>query len=193
MPRSTADRSLRSELVEALDHARFAGADPLGKARFLAPAAEVLPAPGAQVAPEVAAWQAALTQRLERWRTDLAGRLAAGETPKPWAKALGPAPADPEIRARWADAVAHVALYRAAHHVEGDTLFGPDPPLGTPSSAAAMRAKRASLTAQELAGNARQANGPGSPSLSRAQSPAGPRVIPPESRPPAPKPPTLRR
>jgi hypothetical protein len=138
-------------LVQTLDRARFAGSDPLGRARPAPLAAGVLPAPGAQVAPDVAAWQASLAARLEAWRDELAARLGAGEEPPDWAAPLGPAPADPSPRDTWARAVAHIALYRAAYRVEEDSLLGPDVSLGSPKSPARATAARAAAIAEQLA------------------------------------------
>lgn len=187
-----APASSPAQLVEALELARFSGSDPLGRARGLAPLAGVLPAPGAQVAPDVAAWQRGLAARLDNWRIDLAKRLAAGEKAPQWAAQLGSPPKDPETRATWADAVAQVALYRATHHVEGDSLLGPRVALGSPGSVARLRATRASALAEELTGR----TGPVSPTQTPALAahsfgPSALRVIPSESRPTAPKPPRL--
>lgn len=140
-------------LVDALDRARFSGADPAGRARPAPLAAGVLPAPGPQVAPDVAAWQTSLGRRLESWRDDLAARLAAGEDPPSWAATLGAAPAGPEARQTWAAAVAQVALYRVVHRVEGEALLGPDVALGTPASRARVTAQAAVASAEQLAGS----------------------------------------
>jgi conjugative relaxase-like TrwC/TraI family protein len=140
-------------LVGALDRARFSGADPAGRARPAPLAAGVLPAPGAQVAPDVAAWQTSLARRLESWRDDLARRLDVGEVPPQWAARLGPAPTDPEERQTWAAKIAQVALYRVVHRVEGDSLLGPDVALGTPASRARVTAQAAAAVAEQLAGS----------------------------------------
>ena len=138
-------------LVSVLDRARFSGSDPLGRARPAPLAAGVLPAPGAHVAPDVAAWQTSLARRLEAWRDDLAARLAGGEEPPRWAAPLGAPPAEPATRDTWAAAIAQVALYRVAHRVEDDSLLGPDVPLGSPQSPARAAAARAVAIAEQLA------------------------------------------
>ena len=163
-------------LVVALDRIRFSGADPLGRARPAPLAAGVLAAPGPQVTPDVAAWQTSLARRLESWRDSLASRLAAGEDPPTWAAPLGAPPPDPDARNSWAAAVAQVALYRATHRVDDDSLLGPDVALGTLVSRARAVASAASARAGELGGTAAQPD-------HFARSPAGPagRKLPPPS------------
>ena len=114
----------------------------------------MLAAPGAHVAPDVAAWQASLAARLEAWCAELAARLASGEEPPRWAASLGTAPADPVTRDTWAHAVAQVALYRATHRVDDDSLLGPDVPIGSPTSPARAAAARAAAIAEQLASDA---------------------------------------
>jgi len=110
-------------LVTALNWAGFSGADPLGQARMRPLAAGVLPAPGGQVAPDVAVWQTSLTNRLEAWRDALAARLTSGDPPPQWAAPLGPVPENLEDRPRWAAKVSQVALFRATHRVEDNRLY----------------------------------------------------------------------
>ncbi len=140
-------------LVTALQRAQFSGWDPTGRARSVPLAAGVLPGPGDQVAPDVAAWQTSLAGRLKTWRDDLAARLTAGEQPPQWAAPMGQPPAQADLRAEWATQVAQVGLYRASHRVEGeDHLLGPDVAIGSPGAIARARAGRAVAAAQELAG-----------------------------------------
>jgi hypothetical protein len=141
------------EVVSVLDRARFSGSDPLGRARPAPLAAGVLPAPGAHVVPDVAAWQTSLAARLEAWRDDLAARLTGGEEPPQWAASLGAPPVEPGTRNAWSRAVAQVALYRVVHRVGDDSLLGPDVPLGSPTSPARAAAARAAATAEQLAGD----------------------------------------
>ncbi len=170
-------------ISQALDLARFAGADPLGRARSEAPLADVLAAPGAQVAPDVASWQVGLARRLENWRDDFAKRLSAGEAPPKWAAPLGGPPPDAETRAAWAGEVAKVALYRATHHIEANSVLGPEAAPGTPTSGPRLRAQQASIRAQDLATRAGAGgSSPASPTLATAAAVAPARVAPPVPR-----------
>lgn len=92
-------------LVAALQRAQYSGWDPTGRARSVPLAAGVLPGPGDQVAPDVAAWQTTLAGRLKTWRDDLAGRLTAGEQPpngqRRWASHRPRPSCGPSGRLRW--------------------------------------------------------------------------------------------
>ncbi|MGH9120416.1 MAG: hypothetical protein ACRDYC_00485 [Acidimicrobiales bacterium] len=158
----------RSIHTSHLEQARLAS-DGQGRLRPAPLLAGVIPPPGAQVDPDVAAWQEAQGAKLDAWRHKVALQLLGEATqPPPWAAELGEVPSDPERRQGWANALSHVALYRVTHGVTGTDLLGPKVEVGSAEGAAYSRARLALTIAAELAGD------PDSASRLRPQAPTTP-------------------
>jgi len=118
-------------------------------------------APRPWVDPAVAAYEASLATRIHAWQRAHYERLVAGEI-DPSLADLGPAPEHGPARARWAAAVAVVALWRAAAVGEASG-----------SRVAAERARRAAERARGLAtGSLRPPGAPGEADRPR-RGPAG--------------------
>ena len=102
-------------------------------------------------APDVAAYLDGLAAGLAHRRERLAADYQ--QTPPPaWAAPLGEPPADPTARARWAEAVAKVGLWREAHGITGDDPLGPSFPPGHRDGVARTQAAMAAASAADLAG-----------------------------------------
>jgi conjugative relaxase-like TrwC/TraI family protein len=112
--------------------------------------AGLVPATTAATPPDVAAYLDGLTTALTRRRDTLAAQYQNGPPPA-WAARLGQPPSQPAARARWADNVAQVALWREAHNITTDEPLGPSLPLGHRDGAARGRAAMAAEQAVDLA------------------------------------------
>ena len=94
----------------------------------LALVADLVRAAPPSAPPDVAAYLDGIAAGLSRRRNILAARCQEGSAPE-WVAVHGTPPTDPGPRARWADAVAHVELWREAHQIsDGELLGRPLPP-----------------------------------------------------------------
>ena len=113
--------------------------------------AGLVPATPPSTRPDVAAYLDGLAAGVTRSRADLAADYQTGPPPA-WAKALGTPPTEPDARARWANAVAGVALWREAHGITSDGPIGRVLPPGHRDGPARARAAMAAAEAVELTG-----------------------------------------
>ncbi|MHB8466514.1 MAG: MobF family relaxase [Acidimicrobiales bacterium] len=101
--------------------------------------------------PDVAAYLDGLAAGLDHRRQILAAQYREGPVPA-WAPGPGEPPADSITRARWADAVASVGLWREAHGINGDARLDQPLPPGHRDAPGRARAATAAAEAFELAG-----------------------------------------
>jgi len=112
--------------------------------------AKLVPATPPATQPDVAAYLDGLAAGLARRREALATEYQQGPVP-PWAATLGRPPSDPAIRARWADAIAGVSLWREAHAVTSPNPLGPPLAVGDRDGIGYRGAAMAAAEAVELA------------------------------------------
>jgi hypothetical protein len=112
--------------------------------------ADLVPAPSPNTPPDVAAYLDGLTAGMTRRRDMLAAQYQDSPVPA-WAANLGKPPPEPATRARWADAVAGVGLWREAHGITDNNPLGPPLPPGHRDAPARGRAAEAGTRAMELA------------------------------------------
>ena len=166
-------------VLPAVERAELAGADPtalccragLGalsekdllhqitnqtySARPQAAYAGILPPPAPSADPAISEQLQSIGCQLEAWREELAKQHGSGEPPPQWAAALGRPPADPAIRAAWANHVSQVGVWRAARSLVEDDLYGPEHGLSPFLVAARARAVAAGRVAQQATGTQR--------------------------------------
>ena len=112
--------------------------------------AGLVPAAAAGTPPDIAAYLDGLAAGLTRRRQTLADQCREGPVPS-WAASLGQPPSKPPVRARWADEVADVGLWRETHGIAGgEALLGPNLPPGHRDGASQRRAAMAAAEAIEL-------------------------------------------
>ncbi|MHB8672049.1 MAG: hypothetical protein ACYDAD_16085 [Acidimicrobiales bacterium] len=123
--------------------------------------AGLVPAPPPSTPPDMAAYLDGLTAGTTRRRDTLAAQYQAGPVPA-WAANLGKPPPEPAVRARWADAVAGVALWREAYGITDKSPLGPSLPPGHRDAPGRARAAEAGSRAIELSTGRRASPGPAS-------------------------------
>ncbi len=112
--------------------------------------ANLVPAAPPAMQPDVAAYLDGLAAGIDRRRDALSAEYQQGPVPT-WTATLGRPPSDPPTRARWADAVAAVGVWREAHGISGDDPLGPPFPPGHRNGVARARAAMSAAEAVELA------------------------------------------
>ncbi|MHB8465135.1 MAG: MobF family relaxase [Acidimicrobiales bacterium] len=112
--------------------------------------ADLVPAATKAAQPDVAAYLDGLAAGLARRRATLTDDYRHSPPPA-WAASLGTPPADPASRARWADAVARVGVWREAHAISGADPLGRSLPPGHRDGPGRARAVMAAAEAVELA------------------------------------------
>jgi hypothetical protein len=112
--------------------------------------AGLVPATSVVAQPDVAAYLDGLAAGLTRRRETLAAEYREGPAPA-WAASLGEPPARLATRARWADAVSRVGLWREARSITGEDPLGRPLPPGHRDGPARERAAMAAAKATELA------------------------------------------
>lgn len=117
--------------------------------------AGVVPATPRGAAPDVAAYLDGLAAGITRRRADLAAEYETVPPPA-WAETLGTPPTEPDARARWANAVAGVGLWRETHGITTEGPLGRVLPPGHRDGPARARAAMAAAEAVELTGGKAQ-------------------------------------